>query len=154
MDFWSIAGNIVASIIVGIAVFFAGRWKGWWGRATRRGKLRAGVGAVVLTVAALATFYAATRPPAPLRAAKFAILVADLDGDTDKTQTRHVVQTLRTQFAGAIERRDLQVLTRGEALRLPRVTSWRPKFLCKTKARPGSGAKRGRAHLGRGGRAG
>ena len=119
MDFWSIAGNIVASIIVGIAVFFAGRWKGWWGRATRRGKLRAGVGAVVLTFAAFATFYAATRPPPPQRAAKFAILVADLDGDTDKTQTRHVVQTLRTQFAEAIERRDLQVLTRGEALRLP-----------------------------------
>ncbi len=93
MDFWSIVGNIVATIICGIAVFLFGRWQGWWAQAK------------------------AKRLRAKADDTKFAILVADLDGDASQTQTRHILQSLRTQFAEAIERRDLQVLSRGEALR-------------------------------------
>ncbi len=60
MDIWSIAGNIAASIIVGIAVFLFGRWQGWWAQAK------------------------AKRLRAKADDTKFAILVADLDGDATK----------------------------------------------------------------------
>ncbi len=95
MDFWSIAGNIVASIIVGTVVLIFGRWRGWWLKAK------------------------AKRERGAADPTKFAILIADLDGDAERAQTRHVLQTLRTQLAEAIERGDLQVLSRGEALHLP-----------------------------------
>jgi tetratricopeptide (TPR) repeat protein len=74
MDFWSIAGNIVASIIVGVAVFAFGRSRGWWAKAKSKRELRAAGGA------------------------QFTILVAQLEGDADQSQTRHVLAELRNQF--------------------------------------------------------
>jgi tetratricopeptide (TPR) repeat protein len=111
MEIWPIAGNLIA----GIAVLLFGREQGW----PRRVKIMAGAFAACAMAGALATAHAETRPPAPQRAAKFAILVADLDGDADRVQTLHVLQSLQAQFAEAIGRGDLQVLSRGEALRLP-----------------------------------
>jgi len=92
----------------------AGRWLGWWGQATWQEILPVGACVAVLAGTALIAVYLFTRRP---RATKFAILVAALDGDANQTQTRHILQSLRMQFAEAIERRDLQVLSRGEALR-------------------------------------
>jgi hypothetical protein len=74
MDFWSIAGNIVASIIVGVAVFVSGRWRGWWARAKTKRAVRAA------------------------GSTQFAILVAQLEGDAGQSQTRHVLAELRNQF--------------------------------------------------------
>jgi hypothetical protein len=117
MDIWSIAGNIVATIIVSVAVFLFGRWRGWWGRASRPGKVWAGAGAFLFLAVALAGAYIATRKPPPERATTpFAILVADLDGDADRGQTRHILQSLRTQFGKAVARGDIEILSRGEAL--------------------------------------
>jgi tetratricopeptide (TPR) repeat protein len=122
MDGGSILGNLIAQAIwvtlAAIAFFLYGRSKGWWGQATRRGKLVASAGAATLTVIALVVGYVAAQSPAPPVATKFAILVADLDGDANQAQTRHILHSLRMQFAEAIERRNVQVLSRGEALRL------------------------------------
>ena len=74
MDIASIAGNIIASLIVGIAVFIFGRWKGWWLKTKARRKTRASDGT------------------------QFTILVAELDGDADKSQSRHILAELQKQF--------------------------------------------------------
>jgi Tetratricopeptide repeat len=74
MDFWSIAGNIAASIIVGVAVFVFGRSRGWWAKAKAKRELRTPGGT------------------------QFTILVAQLEGDGDQSQTRHVLAELRNQF--------------------------------------------------------
>ncbi len=41
MDFWPIAGNIVASLIVGVAVFAFGRSRGWRAKAKAKREPRA-----------------------------------------------------------------------------------------------------------------
>jgi tetratricopeptide (TPR) repeat protein len=92
MDFWSIAGNIVASIIVGVAVLVFGRWRGWWLKTKARLETRKADGT------------------------QFTLLVAELDGDTDHTQTRHILAELEKQFPARGEAR-LHVLPYPEALK-------------------------------------
>ncbi len=74
MDFWSIAGNIAATIICGLAVLAFGRWQGWWLKAKAIRKTRAADGT------------------------QFTILVAKLEGDADNSQHRHILTELQKQF--------------------------------------------------------
>jgi hypothetical protein len=117
-------GNLIASLIYSLlgiaAVFLFGRWRGWWGRATRRGKAWAGSGAFAfLAVAALGGYIATRKPPPPVAKSPFAIVVADLDGDADHRQTHHIRDSLETQFGEAIRRGDIEILVRGETLTMP-----------------------------------
>jgi len=78
----------------------------------------AGLGGVVFLAALMLGVYLETRPERAT--SPFAILVADLDGDADRSQTRHILQSLRTQFGEAIARGDIEILNRrGEVLGLP-----------------------------------
>jgi hypothetical protein len=92
MDIWSIAGNLVASIIVGVAVFLFGRWQGWWLKARAKLETRKADGT------------------------QFTLLVAELDGDADHTQTHHILAELEKQFPPRGEAR-LHVLPYPEALK-------------------------------------
>lgn len=89
----------------------------WWGRRSTRVKMGLGALGFASFAALMVGVYLETRPDRA--ATPFAILVADLDGDADRSQTRHILQSLRTQFGGAIARGDIEILSRGEALAIP-----------------------------------
>ena len=74
MDPLSILGNIVASIIVGAAVFLYGRSRGWWLTAK------------------------AKRKTLPSDGKKFTLLVAELERDANRKQTDRVIDELEKQF--------------------------------------------------------
>jgi hypothetical protein len=115
---WKILGTLAATAIVTwlvarIVTWLVARWVGM----SRRGKVLAVIGTSIVLALAIGGAYIATRQPPPDRATTpFAILVADLDGDADRSQTRHILQSLRTQFGEAIARGDIEILSRGEAL--------------------------------------
>ncbi len=92
----------------------------WWGRRSNQGKIWVGaVGLVFLCVALGAAYIATRKPPPPVATSPFAILVADLDGDVEHSQTHHIRQSLETQFGEAIRRGDIEILMRGETLKIP-----------------------------------
>ncbi|MGB9166122.1 MAG: hypothetical protein WCC41_17035, partial [Rhodomicrobium sp.] len=74
MDPLSILGNIVASIIVGAAVFLYGRSRGWWLTAK------------------------AKRKTLPSDGKKFTLLVAELERDANRKQTDRIIDELEKQF--------------------------------------------------------
>ena len=129
----AILENLVSSaiwkylaILVGPSIFIAwlGGWiscaKEWWSHATSQGKFLAAVGVVICFAAAVGGVHFATKKPPPVRAeSPFAILVADLEGDSDLSQTRHIRQSLETQFGAAMGRGDIEILSRGEVLNIP-----------------------------------
>jgi tetratricopeptide (TPR) repeat protein len=84
-----------------------------------RHKAFAVIGACVFFAAAMGGGYIATLKSLDRATSPFAILVADLDGDADHSQTRHILQSLRTQFGEAIARGNIEVLSRSEALVIP-----------------------------------
>ncbi len=93
----------------------------WWGRRSTRVKMGLGALGFASFAALMVGVYLETRPERA--ATPFAILVADLDGDTDRSQTRHILQSLRTQFGGAIARGDIEILSRGK----PRYSCGQPE---------------------------
>ena len=116
--FKTIASKAVLQVLAVMATAFLLGWlQPWWGRRSSRGKMWVGVGGLVFLAALMLGVYLESRPDRA--ATPFAILVADLDGDADKTQTHHILQSLRTQFGDAIARSDIEVLSRGEALAIP-----------------------------------
>ena len=91
--------------------------RAWWGRRSAQGKIGAGAIGFVFLCAALGGAYIGTRkPPPPVAKAAFAILVADLEDDTNQSQTHRIRDSLETQFHG---RGDIQILPRHETLALP-----------------------------------
>jgi hypothetical protein len=114
-----VAKTIASKAILQVLAFLAGTpligWlQPWWGRRSSRGKMWVGAGGLVFLAALAVGVYLETRPDRA--ASPFAILVADLDGDADRSQTRHILQSLRTQFGEALSRGDIEILSRGEAL--------------------------------------
>ena len=72
---WNIVlQSVIATAIGGIGVFFVTRGRGWWSKAQ------------------------AKRETQPADGKKFTLLVAELEGDTNKTQTGHIVSELEKQF--------------------------------------------------------
>jgi tetratricopeptide (TPR) repeat protein len=117
----NLASNVIWKILGALATTAMIAWLvAWWVGMSRRGKVWAVIGASVFLIAATSGAYIATRKPPPDRATSpFAVLVVDLDGDADRSQTRHILQSLRTQFGEAIARGDIEILSRGEALIIP-----------------------------------
>jgi hypothetical protein len=87
------------------------------GRRSSRVKLGLGALGFVSFAALIVGVYIETRPDRAT--SPFAIVVADLVGDADRSQTRHILQSLRTQFEEAIARSDIEILSRGEVLVIP-----------------------------------
>ncbi len=94
--------------------------RAWWGRRSSQGRFLAGVVGFVLLAAAVKGAFVGTQKPPPARAATpFAIVVADLEGDTNRHQTHHIRDSLETQFGDAIRRGEIEILMRGETLEMP-----------------------------------
>ena len=116
--FKTIASKAILQVLALLATTLLIGWlQPWWGRRSSHGKMLVGVGGFVFLAALIVGVYLETRPDRST--SPFAILVADLDGDTDRSRTRHILQSLRTQFGEAIARGDIEILSRGEALVIP-----------------------------------
>ncbi len=114
----TIASKAILQVLAVLASTLLVGWLlAWWGRRSLRVKMLMGIGGFTLLAALMVGVYLETRPERA--ATPFAILVADLDGDADRSQTRHILQSLRTQFGEAIARGDIEILSRGEALVIP-----------------------------------
>ena len=99
---------------------FIPRLRAWWGRRSDQEKMGVGTVGFVCFCAALSGIYVTTRtPPRPVATSPFAILVADLDGDSEKRQTHHIRKSLETQFGEAIKQGDIEILMRAETLAIP-----------------------------------
>ncbi len=116
LDLWSLYGKLKAAwpvlAFVGSGILLVVRNSVL--PRSRRMQAAIGFGAFALFAVALVGGYLATRPERAT--GSFAILVADLDGDTERSQTRHILNSLRTQFGEDYAKRGLQILPRGEAL--------------------------------------
>ena len=114
----AIASEVILQILALVAGTLVIGWLPlWWGRKSSRGKMLAGLGGGVFLAALIMGVYLETR--LERAASPFAILVANLDGDEDRSQTRHILQSLRTQFKEAIDRGYIEILSRGKALVIP-----------------------------------
>jgi len=84
--------KVIEAAVLGVggllATYFLGRWRGWW---------------------------ASIRRPAA-SGEHFAILVAKLEGDKDGSQTRHIRNSLNSQFG---QESQIEVLFRDETLGMP-----------------------------------
>jgi len=114
----TIASQAILQVLALLATTLLIGWlQPWWGRRSSRGKMAVGVGGFAFLAALIVGVYLETRPDRAT--SRFAILVADLDGDRDRSQTRHILQSLRSQFGEAIDRGNIEILSRGEALIIP-----------------------------------
>ena len=90
----TIASKAVLQVLAVLApTLLIGWFLAWWGRRSLRIKMLMGIGGIAFLAALIAGVYFETRPDRAT--SPFAILVADLDGDADRSQTRHILQSLR-----------------------------------------------------------
>ena len=113
--------DVIKAAVLGVggflATFFFGLWRGWWDRSSRRGRWIAGAGsAVAIAAGATLTYITFFPPPQKASGKLFAILVANLEGDKDGSQTRHIRNSLITQFG---QQSQIDVLFRDETLAMP-----------------------------------
>ena len=89
----TIVQSVIATAIGGVVVFLVTRGRSWWSKTKAKRETR------------------------PSDARKFTLLVAELEGDTNKTQTGHIISELEKQFPqhGDV---DVHILPYPEALSL------------------------------------